>query len=299
MHVLLSGASGFVGKNLAHKLIENNFKLTLITRKSSQIDRFLKDRCTILTYEKDTPEEILKRLKTDDPPSIIIHLAAQFKSDHNLKEITNLIQSNIILGAQLAEIGKILGVKKFINTTTYSTSISGEDFDPQNFYAVTKKSFEDILFFYSLEKNFQVFNLTLYDTYGPGDNRLKFINLILDAAKNKEILNMSPGEQEISYIYIDDVIQGILDTIRLETNSFWNNFSLHSNEHYTLNKLVKIVEKSIGTTIATNPGYYSYRAREIMKFKPRHSLIPGFEAKTTIAEGIKQIIEKGCNYEQS
>jgi len=55
----------------------------------------------------------------------------------------------------------------------------------------------------------------IYDTYGLKDERKKFIDLILYAAKTKEILKMSKGDQEISYTYVDDVVSAVMQASKM------------------------------------------------------------------------------------
>lgn len=292
MHILLTGATGFVGKNLAKHLLNRNHELTLLIRRDSQLDSKLSENCKVITYQNNDPDRLLNELKAS-PPEVIAHLATEFKSKHFLSDMASMITANVTLGSELAEIGKELKIERFINTTTYATSISGKLYDPQNFYSSTKKAFEDILYYYAANKSFKVCNITLHDTYGPRDTRSKFINLILESASKNEVLNMSQGEQEISYIHIDDVSNGLESTLTIDLDKYWNQYSLHSEEVYKLIELVDVVGDVLGKKIITNPGHYPYRDREIMKFQPKFPLVPGFKAKINISDGIQSIIKEG------
>jgi nucleoside-diphosphate-sugar epimerase len=140
--------------------------------------------------------------------------------------------------------------------------------------------------------------LSLYDTYGPNDNRPKFINLVIDALDKDVPFNMSPGNQEIRYVYIDDVVNAYciaLDLLMGNKIDKSETFSISGNESMSLNELVEYVSNTVGKKIETNPGFYNYRDREIMKCIPKFNKIPNWEAKVKLSEGIKQIIQNNEN----
>ena len=87
---------------------------------------------------KGSYNDLEENLK-DEQIDIVIHLATHFTSKHRTDEIRKLFESNILLGTYLLEYMKNHEVKKFINTSTYATSINGRNYNPQNLYSATKK----------------------------------------------------------------------------------------------------------------------------------------------------------------
>ncbi|NLH00272.1 MAG: NAD(P)-dependent oxidoreductase [Chloroflexi bacterium] len=236
----------------------------------------------------------------DNQIDIVIHLATYFTSKHKTDEIRKLFESNILLGTYILELMKNHGVKKFINTSTYATSIDGSNYNPQNLYSATKKAFEDILIFYVKSEKMQAVNLELSDTYGLGDSRPKFINLLLEAIKEDREFNMSPGEQEICYIHVNDVVRAYLRAIDMlvkDDTKEIDNYSVYGDEVLTLNQLVSKVQDICGKNIQVNKGVYPYREREIMKFKPKYSRLPGWQPQVSLRQGIFEILRGGATNE--
>ena len=142
--------------------------------------------------------------------------------------------------------------------------------------------------------NMKAISLVLSDTYGPNDTRKKFLNLVLDALKSQDLnFKMSLGEQEICYIYIEDVVNAYLksrDLISSQGIKELKTYSVFGNEILTLNNLVELLEKIFNKKLSTEKGYYPYRLREIMKFNYAHiERLPNWEPKISLKEGVKRI----------
>jgi nucleoside-diphosphate-sugar epimerase len=124
--------------------------------------------------------------------------------------------------------------------------------NPQNFYSSTKQAFESILKYYTESGFIKNITISLSDTYGPGDNRPKFINLVIEALDKDVVFNMSPGNQEIRYIHVDDVIEAYLVAIDLLFKNKINKsetYSVSGIEPMTLNELVSLVSEVVGKKI--------------------------------------------------
>mgnify|MGYP003683062379 FL=1 len=236
MNILITGGTGYIGSNLIDKLLSKEFKVFALynNTKSDKID----DNLSWIKYDGSFDS----LTKIPDKIHIILHLATLFSPKHSIDVIRNMINSNILLGVHLLEFAKENNIKSFINTSTYAQSVDDSTYNPQNFYTATKGAFESILKFYTESGFVNNITLSLYDTYGPNDTRPKFINLVLNNLNTEQIFNMSLGEQEIRYIYIDDVIEAYCLSIELLLSnkiSKSQTFSVCGNETFTLNELVK------------------------------------------------------------
>ena len=164
-------------------------------------------------------------------------MATNFKKQQSLNLIPKIINDNIVFGSQLLEILDKKKLRLFININTTHTSVDGKNFDPRDFYSSTKKSFENILFWYSKKYEFKVINLHLSDTYGPNDKRDKILDLMLKSLKKDNVLKINKPYQEINYTYIDDVCDAIIGLLKNKSKNKWQDYNLFSNETLTLFKL--------------------------------------------------------------
>lgn len=296
MQVLISGGTGFIGTNLTQKLLDSGHEPIIIKRECSK-NKFLADK-RINWIDYDGSLDSLMKGSKKFSPEVVIHLAGYYTSQHRPEEIEKLVNANIGLGAQLVELMKEKGIQFFINTGTFFQSIDRSSYNPLNLYAATKQGFADILKYYTETKTLKSITLQLYDTYGPGDPRGKFIYQVIRAGQEKKALKMSPGDQEKSFVFIDDVVDAFLQAIDLLKGGKVDKeaiYGVYTSEILTLNELVVMVGKIMGTDIQTNRGFYPYREREIMKIDRSFPVLPGWAPKISLEQGIKEILKGGEN----
>lgn len=292
MKILITGATGFIGRNLANKLIEK-YDITAIVRKKSDVS-FLNQNIKIFRYDKNVNNlvEFFKENKFDG----IIHFASLFLSSHNIEDISSLIDSNIKFGTELLECAKLFNVKWFINTGTFWQHYNNEKYNPVNFYAATKKAFEVIAKYYVETSSLVFTTIKLNDTFGLNDTRKKIFNLWIDNIKNNKMLDMSKGEQIIDISYIEDVVNAYEVMINNLSKEDYRKYNLKSyvvsnKEKLTLKELAKLFEEVTGKKLNINWGARNYREREVMIPYNKGELVPGWEQKYNLREAMEIILK--------
>jgi len=291
---LITGITGFIGRNLANELLNHGWEIHAIVREESNLSNLgnIKNNCSFHTHDGSIESMIgiHKKLKID----VVFHLASLYLASHKAEEVSGLITSNIQFSTQLLEGMLEGGSKKIINVGSYAQHDDSEEFNPFNLYASTKEAFQNILYFYHLAYGFSCLTLKLYDTYGPDDSRGKLINLITDSILEGSDLKLSKGDQLINISHVNDVVNHFIKAEEYLSNlnrSSWEVFFL-DGETITVKELVLKLEKIIGKKFQGQLGGRPYRKREIMSpVKPINSLPWKDEcSKTTIREGITELI---------
>lgn len=293
--VLVTGATGFIGLHLTKRLVEDAWDVHVITRSSSN-QRLLKNVSDkIKIYEHDgTIDNMIEIVKSSNP-SIVMHLASLGIAEHKPNEIHDLIYSNIEFGVQLMEAMVLNGVDKLINTGTYWQHYNHEVYNPVCLYAATKQAFEDLIKYYIETSTLKVITLKLFDTYGPFDNRKKLFSLLRNASINHTPLQMSPGEQYLDLVYIDDVVDAYLISIQRifkgKKISSHEHFFVSSGEKIQLKALVELYMNIIKKNINIIWGGRPYRKREVMEPFIKGNRLPGWKSKIGFKEGIEKMEE--------
>ena len=290
---LITGGTGYLGRNLTKKLLDGGWDVHLLVRDltaANSLSSYL-EGSKIHIYDGN----LIGLIKILDAarPTVVFHLAAKVVSDHKLENIDDIYKSNILFGSQLLEAMRICNIKKIVNTGTFWQYYDGDEYNPVALYAASKQAFEAILKYYAYAENFEVITLTLFDNYGPDDTRPKLFPMLNKSALSKELVKMSAGEQYIDIVYIDDVVEAyiaagliLLSGVSLD----YQNYVVSSLEPIRLKDLVEIYLEL--TPIKPNIlwGARPYRNREVMYPWSTGTHLPSWKAKIGLREGLKKIV---------
>ncbi|MFA6433296.1 MAG: NAD(P)-dependent oxidoreductase [Elusimicrobiales bacterium] len=293
---LITGATGFIGSHLARALLAEGVKVhLLILPDTRHLLGDLAPQCAVHEYDGKTESVI--GLFDNIRPLGVFHLASVFLASHETKDIANMVASNILLGTQLCEGAVKSGTSYFVNTGTNWQHYNDAVYDPVCLYAATKQAFEDILKFYLGTSPMQSVTLKLFDTYGTGDPRKKLINILAEAAVTQKTISMSPGEQLLDIVHINDVVGAFISTRKylLSGNiGSYNEYgvSMGMGNRISLRDLVKRFETVIGCGMPVEFGGRSYRPREVMSPWTQFSTPPGWAARVPLDEGIREMVKE-------
>jgi CDP-paratose synthetase len=289
MKILISGATGYIGTHLLKRLATQGYELHAIVRPSTNTSVLRAQGIPFFIFNDDINElsSFISNKKFDG----VVHLASLYLSQHTIDQTGPLITSNVLFGTMLLEAATRNQVKWFINTGTYWQHFNNKSYSPVNLYAATKQAFEDIGKYYSETSSTIFTTIKLFDTFGPNDTRPKIFSLWEKHAKSGEPLDMSPGKQIINTVYIENVIDGYEQLIKLLSKDGkklnGKTFAIGSKQQMTLRKLASLFEKITKTKLPTNWGKRPYRTREVMKPWTKGKSIPGWKPKVSLEKGIK------------
>jgi CDP-3, 6-dideoxy-D-glycero-L-glycero-4-hexulose-4-reductase len=287
MKVLMTGATGYIGRKLVQRLAADGHEIYAVVRKSSRTEE-LKPFVKGILYSKPYLE--LFEQVQNIHPDIYINLAGTYCGNHSPEQIGMLLDANVILPAYAADAAVRAGVRHIIHTSSYQQCYNGEEYYPINFYAATKRSFEDILTYYTSDGSVNAVTLQLFDTYGADDTRRKVFNLVR-ALKDGESLDLSPGMQKLYFVYIDDVIEAYVSAMHLlETKEagFYRKYAVRSEVPVRLKEFAKRYVKLTGKNVQLNWGKRSYAKKEIMDPTGYGETLPGWKALVSYEEGLKR-----------
>ena len=209
--ILITGATGFVGKKLTKTLIEKGYDFNILTRKSnSNANSFigsLNDKEVLLNATKNT--------------NMVIHLAGITKGDVfkvNYEGTKNLVEACIKNK-----------VKKFIFISTYNIVLNTE-------YGNSKLKAENFIKNYGL--NYLIFRPTVI--YGK-DNK-KDIGKLINLIKNFPIIPIpDKGEFKLQPLLVDDLIDLIIQAIKSKKKN--KEYFVAGPEPISFNEIVNEISK--------------------------------------------------------
>ena len=291
---LITGAGGFVGWHLTHRLLHEGWHVHAIVRDGSRIGDDLL-HAGLIAHIHDGSTQCMVNIVHDAKPTIAFHLASLFIAEHHPEQVEPLITSNVLFGAQLLEGLRAAHVPFLVNTGTSWQHYGDAEYNPVCLYAATKQAFEDIVRYYTEATPLRAVTLKLFDTYGPNDHRQKLFALLRRAADSGEQLLMSPGEQLIDLVYIDDVIDAFLAAAERLIGGLGERqetFAVSSGKPIKLHDLVDLYASLTSSRLHITWAGRSYRTREVMCPWSGGKGLPNWQPKVMLEKGIKLATEK-------
>ena len=184
MHILITGAAGFIGSALALRLAERGSRITGLDNLNSYYDVRLKEaRLARLTSKPGfefvradiTDGAAMARLFTGQKFDTVVHLAAQAGVRYSLENPKAYIDSNLVGFGHILEGCRHGGVHHLVfassssvygDATTLPTSES-EVPQPLSPYGVTKLAGEQLAYLYWRSYGLPVVTVRYFTVYGP------------------------------------------------------------------------------------------------------------------------------------
>lgn len=308
--IFVTGATGFIGKHAVKTLVKQNYQVSVLVRSMEKLKECVPEILNQLTvYQiKDSIKsekkiEELAEFFLQRQIECVIHLATNYRTESTKSDIEGLIEGNITFGVQILEAMKLAGVKKLIYTGSSWQHYQNLEYCPVNVYAATKQAFEDILSYYTEVEKIHTIILEIYDTYGEEDTRNKIINNWKQVIKRRksqateEMIKLSLGEQKLDYVYIEDIVNGIIKAMQLlepvtSDKKYKKKYALSSDTVYTLKEIAVIFERIVQITLPIEWGGKPYRIREVMEPYRGLERLPEWKAKYSLEEGLQAMFQK-------
>jgi nucleoside-diphosphate-sugar epimerase len=281
--ILLTGATGFLGSHILKNLLGINYKIIILKRSFSNTFRIENDLNNLKIYNLD--EINLEKIFEENEIDIVLHTATQY--GRKQESIVDIVESNLMLPLKLLSLSQVYNVKTFINTDTLlDKRISS--------YALSKKQFRNWLQFYS--NNMTCINVSLEHFFGPKDDSTKFVTYIIKSLiEEVEKLDLTAGEQERDFIYIDDVVEAFIVIIQnINNQNGFYEYEIGSGVNIKIKDFIlKTADILENTTTKLNFGALPYRENEVMKSHVNLTEIYklGWSPKTNFVDGLYRTIK--------
>ena len=316
MNILLTGYAGFIGFHLTLSLIkdksikniyglDNLNKYYDINLKKNRLKllRIADSQNKLIEFNFDIKNDkklknSFKNIKID----AVINLAAQAGVRYSFINPKSYIDTNIVGFFNILELVKNKKILKLIFASTSSSygsqSITPYREDlmnntPLQLYAATKISNEVMAHSYSHLYGFKSIGLRFFTVYGPYGRPDMAIYKFTDAIyKNKKIDLYGSGKMLRDCTYVDDIVIGIIKTLKNKTTSRNYNHNIYNigyGNPVTVKTILKEIEKNTNkkANIRIIPKHNSEMDKtycSTIKFNKKFN----FKAKTNINEGLKK-----------
>ena len=270
--VLITGAAGFIGFHLSHRLLELGAEVFGFDNINDYYDTRLKEtRLAILkkypsfSFLKGdlTDDQAVERVFRDFHPDIVVNLAAQAGVRYSIEHPRAYIESNIVGFFNILEACRNYPVEHLLfassssvygnqKKTPFSTTDNVDH--PISLYAATKKSNELMAYTYSHLYGIPATGLRFFTVYGPYGRPdmayFKFANLIREG---KPIKIYNNGDMLRDFTYVDDIVTGIEHMLcnppqENDAGVQYKVYNIGNNSPVRLMDFITALEKALGKT---------------------------------------------------
>lgn len=284
--ILITGSSGFLGKNLSNKLQKTSFEVYGL---DVIYDKILNNYFKVNLCNEKELDKIFKKQKFD----CVIHLAAYvpetFSDVLDDKVLRENFEStlNLLLAFKKYKIPKFIFASGISVMGNYDMKITEDNNpDPKNLYFASKLIGEILTRQFKNPKN-NISILRISAPFGPGQNENSVIPLFIKYALNSEdITILGKGKRGQDFIYIDDVITALIKVIETNNNGIINIASGKTTSTLQLAKTIlknipgsksKIVFTKIDPQEDLRVRVNINKAHKVLKFRPQISLEEGIK----------------------
>lgn len=297
--VVVTGGAGFLGSFLVEHLRAKDCGAVVVPR-SKDYD----------LVEMDA----VRRLYADAKPDVVIHLAARVGGiGANQANPGRFFYDNLMMGTQLIEVGRQLGIKKFVAIGTicaypkYAPIPFKEDDLWAGFpeetnapYGLAKKMMLVQSQAYRQQYGFNSIVLFPVNLYGPRDNFDLETSHVIPALIRKcaeaqqngkpEIVLWGDGTPTREFLYVEDAAEGIL--LAAEQYNDSRPLNLGTGEELSIKTLAGIIAAEVGfhgriLWDPTKPNGQPRRCLDISRIKQTI----GFQPTHSLRDGLKKTIQ--------
>lgn len=233
--VFITGASGFIGSNLAKRIltIETDTKVIGLDNMNDYYDVRIKEArlSELQKFENYTfikgnlaDKVLINSIFEQYHPDIVVNLGAQAGVRYSITNPDAYIESNIIGFYNILEACRHYPVEHLVYASSSSVYGSNKKVpystddrvdNPVSLYAATKKSNELMAHAYSKLYNIPSTGLRFFTVYGPaGRPDMAYFSFTNKLVKGETIKIFNYGNCKRDFTYVDDIIEGVIRVMK-------------------------------------------------------------------------------------
>jgi len=327
MHILVTGAAGFIGYTLTLRLLARGDRVFGLDNLNAYYDVGLKEArlARLRAFPSFEFEQIdiadrarMSRLFAEHRFDAVMHLAAQAGVRYSIENPGAYIDANLVGFANVIEGARRSNVGHFVFAS--SSSVYGanaklpfaedDNIDhPVSLYAATKKANELMAHSYAHLYRLPCTGLRFFTVYGPwGRPDMAYFSFTKKILKGESIPVFNSGDMVRDFTYVDDIVEGVVRVIDrpAQPDPAWRAaaptpsssyapyriYNIGNNQPVKLMRYIEVLEQCLGKNaklelLPLQPGDVLETVADVSRLEAA----VGFKPATSIETGIARFVE--------
>ena len=306
MKSVITGGAGFIGSNLAEKLVQLGHKVVVLdnlsTGRLSNLNN-IKNKIEFKNVDISKKDKFLDQYfeKVD----WVFHLAGLADIVPSIDNPTQYFNSNVKGTLNILESSRRANIKKLIYAASascygipdkYPTNENSK-INPQYPYALTKFIGEQLIFHWFKVYNMPNISLRFFNAYGPklrttGAYGAVFGVFLAQKLAGKPLTIVGDGNQTRDFIHVYDLVDAIIKAA--QKGKHGETYNVGNGKEISVNLIASLIGGS-KVRVPKKPGEPDRSLADISKIKKQLSWKP----KISINEGIKMLLNDINNWKEA
>jgi nucleoside-diphosphate-sugar epimerase len=248
--VIVTGATGFVGANLARRLLNEGNEVHLLVRPNYTAWRIEEIRQHVRLHELQLHDAVaVSHAVSEIRPEWIFHLAAHgaysWQTDLEQMVLTNIQGTINLVNACLQT-----GFEALVNTGSSSeygfkdhAPAESELPEPNSHYAVTKAAATMFCRYTAQSRGVHLPTLRLYSIFGPQEDPGRLLPALILRGLKGELPPLADPNVARDFVYVDDVVEACLLAARVRTREWGAIYNVGTGVATTLREVVNVARR--------------------------------------------------------
>ncbi len=303
--ILITGGAGFIGSHLADYFIERGHEVRILDNFSSGSEEFINPSAEVMRGDVGRLEDVLPAMKGVDE---VWHVAANPDVRLSSQKPDEIYENNVMGTWNVLKAMVKVNADRIIFTST--STVYGEakviptpesyPAMPISIYGASKVAGEAMIssFCHTYEMRSWIFRFA--NVIGRRTRHGVIFDFMMKLKKDKDVLEiLGDGEQNKSYIYIDDCIDAMITAVERSDETV-NIFNIGSEDQIKVRRIAEIICEELGSNpefrfTGGERGWKGDVPVMLLSIEKLKSLgwIPKYTSERAVRQTVRDLLDEG------